>query len=157
MFLLKASNQVTGELQPCWTDAPTTSHAMMDLEELREIMSIGEDRGLNVILSFLKSSLWTYYMCIYCVCVSLQNFLCYSCKEYVEDLSKIPKKALEVSPDLWLWMNKRQHSSDLQWWNVNSWHLFKYRIVCFSILAFIPFCLLLLKLNKNLFVFLNLD
>lgn len=27
----------------------------------------------------------------------LQNFLCYSCKEYVEDLSKIPKNVVEVS------------------------------------------------------------
>lgn len=68
MFLLKASNQVTGELQPCWTDAPTTSHAMMDLEELREIMSIGEDRGLNVILSFLKSNAIAYDEHIICVC-----------------------------------------------------------------------------------------
>lgn len=26
----------------------------------------------------------------------LQNFLCYSCKEYVEDLSKIPSETLQV-------------------------------------------------------------
>ncbi|TMS03329.1 Thioredoxin-like protein AAED1 [Larimichthys crocea] len=29
------------------------------------------------------------------VIIFVRNFLCYSCKEYVEDLSKIPKKALE--------------------------------------------------------------
>lgn len=31
------------------------------------------------------------------LCFYLQNFLCYSCKEYVEDLSKIPEEVLEVS------------------------------------------------------------
>ncbi|KAF1389302.1 hypothetical protein PFLUV_G00072030 [Perca fluviatilis] len=29
------------------------------------------------------------------VIIFVRNFLCYSCKEYVEDLSKIPKEALE--------------------------------------------------------------
>lgn len=28
--------------------------------------------------------------------MSLQNFLCYSCKEYVDDLSRIPREVLEV-------------------------------------------------------------
>lgn len=31
------------------------------------------------------------------LCVNLQNFLCYSSKEYVEDLSKVPKEVVEVS------------------------------------------------------------
>lgn len=30
-------------------------------------------------------------------CLFFQHFLCYICKEYVEDLGKIPKKFLQVS------------------------------------------------------------
>lgn len=46
-------------------------------------------RDLIVLYSFISVTL------VYCV--NLQNFLCYSCKEYVEDLSKVPKDVVKVS------------------------------------------------------------
>ena len=75
-----------------WTDALTASTAVTAMEELRGLVLVSVD------LIKYHQSILLHSVCV-CVCVSLQNFLCYSCEEYVEDLSKIPKEALEVCPD----------------------------------------------------------
>lgn len=56
-----------------------------------DVICLHRSVRLNCLVYFLEVSYWRT------MCVNLQNFLCYSCEEYVEDLSKVPKDVVEVS------------------------------------------------------------
>ncbi|XP_074426477.1 peroxiredoxin-like 2C isoform X3 [Larus michahellis] len=43
------------------------------------------------------------------IVVFVRNFLCYTCKEYVEDLAKVPKAFLQVTGILWFCLVRSPH------------------------------------------------
>uniref|UniRef100_A0A3P9HSC6 Peroxiredoxin like 2C n=1 Tax=Oryzias latipes TaxID=8090 RepID=A0A3P9HSC6_ORYLA len=64
-----------------------TENPPVDLQEAQDCL-IYDRRGVSIPFKSL-------YQDRKVIIVFVRNFLCYSCKEYVEDLSKIPKRALE--------------------------------------------------------------
>ncbi|KAM8885707.1 peroxiredoxin-like 2C [Spinachia spinachia] len=76
------TRQVTKETQGFWT--PPLEYRLDDVEDCL----IYDRDGVPVPFKKLYQDRKT-------VIIFVRNFLCYSCKEYVEDLSKIPRDALE--------------------------------------------------------------
>ncbi|XP_037338551.2 peroxiredoxin-like 2C [Pungitius pungitius] len=76
------TRQVTKETQESGT--PSVEYGLEDVEDCL----VYDRRGVPVPFKNLYQDRKT-------VIIFVRNFLCYSCKEYVEDLSKIPKEALE--------------------------------------------------------------
>ncbi|XP_042344282.1 peroxiredoxin-like 2C [Plectropomus leopardus] len=76
------TRQVTKENQEVWI--PSVDYRLEDVEDCLIYDRQGVSAPFKKLYQDRKS-----------VIIFVRNFLCYSCKEYVEDLSKIPKEALE--------------------------------------------------------------
>ncbi|XP_074526867.1 peroxiredoxin-like 2C [Halichoeres trimaculatus] len=78
------TRQVSKENQETWTPV-----ADIHLEDVEDCL-IYDRHGVSIPFKQL-------YQDGKSVIIFVRNFLCYSCKEYVDDLSKIPREALQVA------------------------------------------------------------